>query len=170
MSEQETERFKEILTQLSHEAVVQSLMETGFFRRLGEEIPKQISKDAKLFNIHLSTAVVFQDSHALYIPVAISDTQWGRRTIYNLPVGEKTLMGIYVQNDRIYQEFFNRIDEDTYDVTVSTMLSDRVVYSGRGRLERIDERVGYGRLNIVESETNEEKALIWALWSVFRKT
>lgn len=173
--ENQQDSLNDVLNQSAHDDVVQSLSDRGFFRRLGDEIPKRLASGARLLNYPYATIVEFRSGTALYIPVAVSDSPSGRRTVYELRVGEKTLMGIFVQNNRLYEEYFTRRDNDRYDVVVTTLNSDDVVFSGEGTLERIDERVGVGRMSVTGTSTDssgatakETKTEVWVLWSCIR--
>jgi hypothetical protein len=172
MADQDSNSLRAALTQSSHDDVTQSLVETGFFQRLGEDVPKAIGANAKLLNFRYSTIVEFRESVALYIPVAVSASPDGRRTVYELHVGEKTLMGIYIQNNRVYEEFFTRVDKDIYDVAITTLNGDGVVFTGQGKLERIDERVGLGKIHVTgtgsSSASKETKTQVWVLWSCIK--
>jgi hypothetical protein len=169
MAAQSVTQLVESLSQASHDDVVHALLDSGFFRKLGQDVPKSLSSDARLFNFRYSTVVEFQGGRALYIPVAVTDTRAGRSTVYELPVGEKTLMGIYVLNNLIYEHYLTRIDEETYDTEITGCNSGQVIQTARSKLERIDERVGLGRLRPIDTAVAASQPTpIWILWSCIK--
>jgi len=139
-----------------------------------ELIPRELSKDAKLFNVNAATLVRFFGATAMYLPVAVSDSPAGRETVYKLPIGTKTLMGIYISENRIYQDYYTRTGDRDYTVSKET-LSGKVVFSGKGTLRVLDDRVGAGELIVESDQTSGEEAAAtvvkchcrrrWYVWS-----
>lgn len=147
--------------------IIEAARDAGVFKELGRIIPRELSKDAVLLNLNLAMRVNCPVvGVSLYIPVAVSDEKGGRETVYNLPIGGKTLMGVHVcEKLTIYKTFYTRLDDNTYSVTIETM-SGEVLYSGKGKLEIIDDRVGMGRLRIEPEDKGMAKGgQAWILWS-----
>jgi hypothetical protein len=119
-------------------------------RPLDEVIPRELSKDARLLNIDVAAPASFFGSPALYIPVAVSDSPAGRETIYRLPIGQKTLMGVYVLRQRLIRDYITRLSEDEYASSKETR-QGQVVFSGKGKLRILDARVGAGEI-VFESD------------------
>jgi hypothetical protein len=125
-------------------------------RPLDELIPRELSKDAKLLNLNAANIVKLFGRTATYIPVAISDSPAGRETVYKLPIGEKTLMGVYVAGTRIYNDYFTRLSEYEYSCSKET-LDGKVLFSGKGTLKVLDERVGAGEIVFESEEPTEDE-------------
>lgn len=121
---------------------------------LDEAIPRELSKDAKLLNIDVATPASFFGSPALYIPVAVADSPAARETIYRLPVGEKTLMGIYVLRQRLIRDYITRLSGDEYACSKETR-QGQVIFSGKGKLRILDARVGAGEI-VFESDESAD--------------
>jgi hypothetical protein len=145
-------------------------------QRLSREIPRALSKDARLFNYEHSTVTKLFGRMARYIPVAIADSDQGRETVYELPLKEKTLMGIYVTDQlQVYKDYLTRLSEDEY-ATVKETAAGEVLYAGRGKLTVFDARVGAGEI-VFESDQSETAAAArpptkctckrrWYIWSL----
>lgn len=144
---------------------------------LSREIPRALSKNARLFNHEHANVTRLFGRNALYIPVAIADSDKGRETVYELPLEEKTLMGIYVTDQlRVYKDYFTRLSDDEYANVKETAAGD-VLYSGRGKLTVFDERVGAGEI-VFQSDQPEAPAAAarpltkctcrrrWYIWSL----
>ena len=121
-------------------------------RPLDEIIPRELSKDAKLLNINVASPTSFFGSPALYIPVAVADSAAGRETIYRLPTGQKTLMGVYVLRQRLVRDYITRLSDDEYACSKETQ-QGQVIFSGKGKLRILDARVGAGEI-VFESDGN----------------
>jgi hypothetical protein len=124
---------------------------------LDEVIPRELSKDAKLFNFNTAYITKFFTKTALYLPVAVAESPQGRKTIYKLALREKTLMGLYVFDSRIVMDYYTRTS-DKLDYTVTKETPDgRALFAGKGQLKVLDDRVGVGEI-IVEFEDEEAAA------------
>jgi hypothetical protein len=143
---------------------------------LSRQIPRELSKHARLFNHDHSTVAKLFGRKALYIPVAIADSDAGRETVYELPLNEKTLMGIYVTDQlTMYKDYLTRLSDEEYE-SIKETVTGEVLFSGRGKLEILDERVGAGEI-VFESELPENQAAAarvkkctcrrrWYVWSL----
>ena len=67
--------------------------DTQDLQRLSREIPRALSKDARLFNYEHSTVTKLFGRMAAYIPVAIADSDQGRETVYELPAQREDANG-----------------------------------------------------------------------------
>lgn len=142
-------------------------------RPIDELVPRELSKDAKLFNVDATSVMKLFGLPAVYIPVAVADSPAGRETVYKLSIGQKTLMGIYVVGERVIKDYFTRLSEREYACSKETS-QGQVVFSGKGTLQILDERVGAGEI-VFESDDSELGAAAkptkctckrrWYVWS-----
>lgn len=141
-------------------------------RPMDEAIPMALSAGAKLINFEAATMCKLFGETAVYLPVAVSDSSAGRRTVYKLPIGEKVLMGVYVVGMRVYRDYYTRISDTEYAVSKESPTGD-VLFAGRGTLKILDERVGAGEITFEEEVTGEAAAKPtkctctrrWYVWS-----
>jgi len=125
---------------------------------LDELIPRELSRDAKLFNFKSAPIVKFFNKTALYLPVAISDSPQGRMTVYKLPQGQKTLMGLYIFDSRVILDYYTRLSDELYYIVSKETISGEVLFSGSGRLNILDDRVGAGEIIVELSVTPDPEA------------
>jgi len=165
MEKSDVEQLVGVLDQFKAEDIIKACAEKGVFKELGRIKPKELSKDAKLLNIDFATIVKFDGEDAVYIPVAVDER--GRKTVYELEVNKKTLMGIYVHKNAIYKDYMTRLDEKRYENCVETM-DGKVVFLGEGALEVINEECGLGKICFVSKreEIPINKCRIWIIWSL----
>jgi hypothetical protein len=143
-------------------------------RPIDELVPRELSKSAKLLNVDAAVPMEFFGLPTLYIPVAIGDSSSARETVYRLPIGQKTLMGIYVLGQRVIRDYLTRMSEQEYESSKETA-SGQVVFSGKGTMRILDARVGAGEIVFEESEdgsttaakrpTNCTCTRRWYVWS-----
>lgn len=142
-------------------------------RPMDEAIPMALSAEAKLINVDAATICKLFGDTAVYLPVAVSDSRAGRRTVYKLPIGEKVLMGIYVVGMRVYRDYYTRLSDTEYTVSKESPTGD-VLFAGRGTLKIVDERVGAGEITFEQEEVEGEAAARrtkctctrrWYVWS-----
>jgi hypothetical protein len=72
---------------------------------IDELVPRESSRNAKLLNVDAASPMTFFGHPALYIPVAVADSSVGCETVYRLPIGQTTLMGIYVIGQRVIMDY-----------------------------------------------------------------
>jgi hypothetical protein len=159
---------KELVDVLRH-----ALTTIGEERNLDQVIPRELSKNAKLFNVDAASNVNLFGTTALYLPVAVADGPAGRQTIYRLPIGEKTLMGLYVVHNRIFKDFYIRTSEREYSVSKESATGE-ILFEGKGVLQLLDERVGLGEILVESSSSSSAMATAtgkcrckrrWYVWS-----
>src|SRR4051794_23038938 len=106
-------------------------------RPVDELVPRELSKNAKLLNVDAAVPMDFFGVPTLYIPVAVGDSSSARETVYRLPIGQKTLMGIYVHGQRVVRDYLTRVSEMDYESSKETA-SGQVVFSGKGTMRILD--------------------------------
>lgn len=119
-------------------------------------LTKELGFPSHLFNIYAAAPVdlsAFGIGSAVYIPVAISEREGGRPSLFYLKPGEETLAGIYTTNDGMILHYVTRETGDTFPAREGDIYSERmtsrsgeVIYEGRGTLKSIDPRTGVGEL------------------------
>jgi hypothetical protein len=142
-------------------------------RPMDEAIPMALSAGAPLINIDAATICRLFGETAVYLPVAVSDSPAGRRTVYKLPIGERVLMGVYVVGMRLYRDYYTRLSDTEYAVSKESPTGD-VLFAGKGTLKILDERVGAGEITFEEEGGKGEAAARptkctctrrWYVWS-----
>jgi hypothetical protein len=143
-------------------------------RPIDELVPRQLSRNAALLNVDAAVPMDFFGLPTLYIPVAVGDSSSARETVYRLPIGQKTLMGIYVLGQRMVRDYLTRVSEQEYACSKETA-SGQVVFSGKGTMRVLDGRVGAGEIVFEEFDddatataakaTNCTCTRRWYVWS-----
>lgn len=147
--------------------------------QLSREVPRSLGQNARLFGIDHAVPVRFYGKQALWIPAAVSDNPGGRETIYELPIGESTLMGVYAVGTQLVKEMVTRTANRSYSLRLESQ-GGKEIFSGEGELESVDERIGYGMIHFHGERTQWAKTLldiepgrdnktnVWVAWSFIK--
>lgn len=132
---------------------------------------KAIGLTPFLFNFGLATTGTTIVGNGLHVPVQIDPAGGGRKSLYDLAVGEEVLAGAYIIQGRVYYRYVKRdtgstlraADGDTYTERV-TKLDGTQVATSTGSLRILDAAHGIGEL----AGPQPDKTEVWVLWSCVR--
>lgn len=138
-----------------------------------DEATKNLGIPPRLLNFHLATPADLSSmglGNMLHIPVAISKSEGGRKSLYYLEPGEEVLAGIFVSSNEIALRYIKRETGnetpaqtgDIYSLRITTR-DGETIFEDRGDLEVIDPRIGHGQVNLRKSKVD-----VWILWSCIR--
>lgn len=129
--------------------------------------------DLSYLNMQLSTGV--------YIPKQIATREGGRKSQYNLNVGETIIVGIITTEDTMMLRHVTRLTGTTPDAqsgdTFREQLKSRsgeLIYEGDGTLEIVDPNIGHGEIQLSQTSNPQvstaatSKTEVWVLWSCIR--
>jgi hypothetical protein len=151
------------------------MRDTESTKELRNSVHEKLSQNAKLLNIDhysiLDADFLSPNARAIYIPVAITERAEGRKSIYDLTVKEKTLMGIWI-TDKVFKEYVTRLNDEDYAVSFENRIGE-AVYAGKGKIKVLEDRIGYGQIIYEPDEAFKAKGKCscggtWYAWSFIK--
>ncbi|NMO18827.1 hypothetical protein HPC49_07170 [Pyxidicoccus fallax] len=147
-----------------------------------DPVSKELNIPARLVQFHLATPTDLSElglGQATHLPVAISDSEGGRKSLYYLEPGEEVLAGFFVTNNGLALRYVKResgegVPAQTGDIYTEryTTREGRELFAGQGKLEVVDAEKGSGHVNLTQTPKGvplkKVKVSYWHLWSCFR--
>lgn len=123
-----------------------------------ESICWDLGISATLLNIHLAGMQDYSSirlGRGVFIPAMISSANFGRKSVLNLSIGEKTFTGVFITNQGIAMRYWTRESGKTHEIRAgdkfreewSTRDGDVVVY-GTGIVEEVNRAEGTAIINM----------------------
>ncbi len=147
-----------------------------------DTVTKELNVPARLINFHMATLTDLSElglGQAIYLPVAISEREGGRKSLYYLEPGEEVLAGLFVTNTGMALRYVKRetgqeVPARTGDVYTEryTSREGKELFAAQGKLEVIDPRIGKGRVTLTHTPAGEPlrtiKVSVWYYWSFIK--
>lgn len=116
---------------------------------------------------------------AMHIPHQISDREGGRKSQYNLAVGESLMAGVITTEDGMMLRNVTRVTGSGDHANPGdifreqwTSRSGELIYEGEGALQILDPEKGKGKVELTQTDTPQvapaglsRKVNIWVIWS-----
>jgi hypothetical protein len=144
-----------------------------------DPVSKELNVPAQLINFHMATLSdlgMLGLGQAVYLPVAISEREGGRESLYFLRPGQEVLAGIFVTNSGIALRYVKREtgselpaqSGDVYTERLTTR-EGKALFAGQGKLEVVDPSIGRGRVVLTQTPRGErlptQTSFTWWGWS-----
>jgi len=133
-----------------------------------EPVTDKLGIPASLINYQLAnpTDLSFLGIHGLSqvmdLPVLVSDSKGGRKSMFRIARGEQTFTGIYVDGNTVLKKFVTRITGDEEfasegDEFVFSIvdLNGKLVYEASGKLEAYNEKQGKGEIKLKQTDSKQ---------------
>jgi hypothetical protein len=142
-----------------------------------DKATEQLAVQPRLINYHLAATIDLTDiglGNCVYMPVQISSLSGGRKSLYLLNPGEKTMAGIFVDGKGIYSRFITRESGSSSLAKTGDVYTEEirrtdgsVVVSGSGKLVIEDPKKGMGELTVTYTVKGKPvpKTRVWIFWS-----
>jgi hypothetical protein len=152
-----------------------------------DENCNELNVPAILANYNLATPIELSYlniglSKGVYIPKQITTREGGRKSLYNLSIGESVIAGIILSEDCMMLREVTRLagTNDDFaengDIYQERLLSRNgvLIYEGEGPLEITDEAKGQGNISLTQTTTDQYaqdvqmRVSVWIIWSCIK--
>jgi hypothetical protein len=142
-----------------------------------DKATEQLAIPPRLINYHLASTIDLSDiglGNCVYLPVQISNLGGGRKSLYLLNPGEKTMAGIFVDGKDVYCRYITRESGSSSLAKSGDVYTEEirktdgtVIVSGSGKLNIKDPKKGMGELTVTYHVKNRAvpKTRVWIFWS-----